>query len=361
MQQRKTILGSSKAVVKLAIIRENREKLEEFFDKKKGKMVETKMENNNITTLVLLDIVNKNTTISGYTLGPFLQIGLYSFVGVVSLVTNLTIILVFSTNKLLKTRSNQLLINLAVSDIFIALIGIPIQSINLSLKNGPLTVDIFCQLHGVLVVMSFLFSNFNLCLIAVYRYLLIVKTKLHDAIFSTVKLPFFMIANYIIVTLICLPSVLGWGKIDYNKYRGHCMVVWEYSLSYLLFLQFLSFSIPLVIVGFCYYKVLRFTSISRKRLSLSAERIQSISRTQDLRLTFMLMTVFGCFLICFMPYCILLYYEGLFHKKATQVFSFCAMFFAYFNGMMDFFIYAIMNREFRNILKNNLKKAFRKR
>ena len=299
---------------------------------------------------------NLSSTISR-SIHPALQLTLFNLVGLVSLITNLIIIFVISTNKIIKTRSNQLLINLAASDILVVIVSIPIQSVNIVLKKGPLTVDLFCQLHGALILMSFLFSNFNLCLIAVYRYLLVVKKKFHDAVFSKVKLPIICLGNYIIVILIALPSVLGWGKVKYNTFRGHCMVVWEHSLSYLLFVQLFSFTIPLVIIGFCYYNVIRHTNTSRKRLSTNIDRLQSVSKLQELRLTFMLLMVMGCFFLCFTPYTILLFYEGVFHNRASETFSFCAMFFAYFNGILDFFIYSVMNAQFRNVLKNSLTKA----
>ena len=301
----------------------------------------------------LAKIPNNTMTIIR-TINPIFQVTVFGVIGIVSFLSNILIIIVIYTHRNIRSKSNSLLINLAVSDILVVVVGIPIQSINLMSEYGPVTVDLFCQVHGAIILLAFLVSNFNLCLIAVYRYFLIVKPKIHDLIFSKVNLYFIIFLTYLTAAIIVLPALLGWGNIDYNKFRGHCMVVWEYSITYLLFLQLLAFTIPLIIIGFCYYQVISCTINSRKRLSSIADRMQTITKLQEQRLTIMLLVVMGCFFTCFMPYAVLLYYEGIFKKSASEEFSFCAMLFAYFNSTMDFFIYSIMNSKFRNALKNNI-------
>ncbi|XP_002153808.3 melatonin receptor type 1A isoform X1 [Hydra vulgaris] len=295
-----------------------------------------------------IGIIQNNTFYFKRNVDPTLQVAVFSAIGVISFVTNLIIIFIIYTHRIIRTRSNSLLINLAISDILVVVIGVPIQSTNLLSKNGPVTVGAVCQLHGALVLLTFLVSNFNLVLIAAYRYLLIVKPKVHDFLFSKVNLLFIILITYLTVGVIVLPALLNWGNINYNPFRAHCMVVWEYSISYLLFLQFFAFNIPLGIIGFCYYKIITCTINSRKRLH---NTVDNKVKFQEQRLTCMLLVVVGCFFTCFMPYAILLYYEGAFKKRASEIFSFCAMVFAYFNSTLDFFIYSIMNAKFRRALK----------
>ncbi|XP_057313402.1 rhodopsin-like isoform X1 [Hydractinia symbiolongicarpus] len=288
------------------------------------------------------------------------QIGLYCFIGSISLLSNILIITVIVSKKSMRTRSNIFLVNLALTDLFIILFGLPPTITNLALGYHG-TNNVYCNITGSLILIMFLCSNFNLTLIAMHRYILISRNKYYRRIFSKKNSIISACISWSIAVTMSLPPFFGWGKYTYNFGRAHCMVEWGYSLSYLLFIQILAFPVPVTILIFCYYKVVKSTNDSRKRLTASADRHNLSKKLREWKLTMMLLAVVVSLLFCFMPYAALIYLEGVFKTETTEIHSFLAMIFAYSNSIFDFWIYSIMSSKFRNTLYSIFNKLFAKR
>lgn len=288
------------------------------------------------------------------------QIGLYCFIGSISLLSNILIITVIVSKKSMRTRSNIFLVNLALTDLFIILFGLPPTIANLALGYHGTNI-LYCSITGSLILIMFLCSNFNLTLIAMHRYILISRNKYYRRIFSKKNSIISACISWSIAVSMSLPPFFGWGKYSYNFGRAHCMVEWGYSLSYLLFIQILAFPVPVTILIFCYYKVVKSTNDSRKRLTASADRHNLSKKLREWKLTMMLLAVVVSLLFCFMPYAALIYMEGVFKTETSDIHSFLAMIFAYSNSIFDFWIYSIMSSKFRNTLYSIFNKLFMKR
>ena len=284
------------------------------------------------------------------------QITLYSTVGVISFLSNTLLFLVLGFTKKLHTKTNFLLASLGITDWFIFVFGITINISNLA--TTPIDSGLSCDVTGLLVLIPFLVSNFNLSLIAFHRYMLIVRNRIHKRIFSFKKVVIYVIGIWCAGIIISIPPLFGWGRFSYNPHRAHCMIDWGASKSYLLFVQIVAFPVPLTIMVFSYYKVFTHSYTSQKRLRSSSDRHNLKINTRELSLTLTLLVVVVVFFSSQVPYAVLIYIEGFFKAKPPPVFSFLAMFFAYSNGMCDFWIYAAMSVKFRhasfNIIRNCL-------
>lgn len=276
-----------------------------------------------------------------------LQCALYGTIGIISLFSNALIFLVIGCHKKMRTRSYFLLFNLALTDALIVIIGVPITIANLKSKHA-VTNGVYCDIHGALMLLIFCASNFNLALIAVHRYVLIMKNDYYEKFFSKTKTFIAAVFTWVLSgTLFSLPPVLfGWGRMRYDAGRAHCMLDWGSSVSYLIYCQILSFTVPLSIMGFCYYKILKYGHECRKRLKKSADRHNFAKKVTEIRLTIMLIIIVVVFMLCFTPYAVMTWREAVF-KKNSPVLSFVAMLFAYSNSMFDFWIYSAMSKNFR--------------
>jgi len=276
-----------------------------------------------------------------------LQCTIYSIVGVISCVSNVLIILTILKTKKMRTKSNYLLVNLAITNLLILIFGVPITCYSLLVNEYQPITGAFCDIAGFLILVAFLSSNFNLSLIAMHRYLLIAKNQFYMRYVTNKRLFYSIIFCWCIPTLISLAPALGWGKLDYNFGRAHCMVVWEDDKGYLIFLQFTAFTIPLAIMIFSYYKVITTTKRSRKRFLTTADEANTLRKKLEQQLTIMLLAVVIVFFTCFMPYAIMIYTEGFFGIVTSEEYSFCAMIMAYANSCCEFWIYFFMSRKFR--------------
>ena len=287
------------------------------------------------------------------------QITLYATVGAVSLVCNSLIFLVIGTNKDMRTKSNYLLISLATTDWLIIVTGIPIHLINL-IKGGNQTHGMVCDLFGFLILVPFLVSNFNLTLIAVHRYVLVVRNKSYRKVFTDKRIYMSIALVWGIGILLSIPPLLGWGSFSYNANRAHCMIDWQKSLSYLIVLQTMAYPAPMATMCFCYYKILRHSYESSKRLASSGDKHRIAKKKREVRLSIMLLLVLLCFFILFFPYAIMIIYEGQIGGTPSHTFSFISMLGAYSNSMVDFWIYAAMSTKFRQALKRLFYRIFGK-
>lgn len=286
------------------------------------------------------------------------QIALYTIVGTKSLLCNSIIFMVISTNKKMRTKSNLMLLSLATTDWLTIIIGIPIHLINLA-KGGNQTHNSFCDLSGFLILIPFLVSNFNLTLIAVHRYVLVVRNTDYRRLFTQRNTYLLIAAIWTIGITLSVPPLLGWGSFAYDHNRAHCMVDWQRSLTYLVFLQLLAYPAPMCIMCFCYFKILKHSYASTKRLAVTAavsseNRRVVTKKKREVRLSIMLLLVVLCFFTLYFPYAILIVYEGIAGGTPSHAFSFIAMLCAYSNSMVDFWIYAAMSTKFRQALKRFL-------
>lgn len=277
------------------------------------------------------------------------QVALYSIVGIISFISNSMIFLVIGTNKKLQTKSNFLLLSLALTDWFITVLGLPPQLLNLiSGKNN--TKAAACDIFGFLILVPFLATNLNLTLIAVHRYVLVARNNIYRKVFTNGKTVMAVALVWLTSILLALPPLIGWGRYSYNEDRAHCMIDWSFSTGYLVFLQVFAYPFPMAAMCFSYYKILKHSYRSSKRLEASQDQRNIFKKKREIRLTIMLLLVLCGFFILYFPYASLIIYEGMLKKTASHIFSFVAMFSAYCNSMLNFWIYAGMNTKFRQAL-----------
>ena len=278
----------------------------------------------------------------------------YSTVGIISLLSNVFIVVIITVNKRMRTKNNFLLVNLAVTDLLIVINGIPVTLYNLNSRSHIRGIP--CQVFGFLILVPFLGSNFNLTLIAFHRYLLISHTNFYLKHVTKIKLFLAALLCWCMAVILSLFPIFGWGRFLYHEHRAHCMVDWKFDQGYLIFLQVLAFPVPLIFLIFCYYKVMKKTASSRRRLKISADRHNLLQKLNEQKLTLMLVTVVITFVICFLPYAVMIYIEGFSLWIIPREYSFLAMMFAYGNSMCDFWIYAAMSKKFRSAVRRTIRR-----
>lgn len=283
----------------------------------------------------------------------------YCLIGATSLLSNILIFVVIACDNTLRTKTNFLLVNLALSGCLVILIGIPIQVINLREDASKVELAIAtsttfaCELQGVCTLVTYLVSIFNLVLIAIHRYVLVVKNAFYAKLFTWKRLVASIIFIWLLAVMTCLPPTFGWGLYVYSKDHGHCMVDWSHSTGYVMSIHMLSYLLPLLVMVFCYQQLLSHTLASSRRISDHDHTTQvnnnsSMKRSSsEVRLILMLVLVVFCFFVSFLPYCISMVIKGYMHMQSPKALSFAAMLFVYANGIFNFWIYAIMDTKFR--------------
>ncbi|KAG8316304.1 5-hydroxytryptamine receptor 1 isoform X2 [Homalodisca vitripennis] len=204
---------------------------------------------------------------SPYTPFKALIIGfVLSCVILVTIIGNILVCVAVCLVRKLRRPCNYLLVSLAVSDLCVAILVMPMALLYEILGRwnfGPIVCDVWVSFD----VLSCTASILNLCMISVDRYYAITK----PLEYGVKRTPRRMIACVSMVWLgaacISLPPLLILG----NRYEGgeHCLVCQDFG--YQIYATLLSFYIPLAVMIFVYYKIFR----AARKIVLEERRAQS--------------------------------------------------------------------------------------
>ena len=286
---------------------------------------------------------------------PFLQVILYGVVGGWSLLSNLLIISVFMCNRMLKDTINLLLLSMAINDILVIITGVPLTILNLIQGTHHEISQMLCPYMGYVTLALFVCSVLHLPMIALQRYLSVVKSSFYVKHSTKGKSFIAIVAVWIISFMISLPPLLGWGSIRYDAARFWCFVIWRETGQYLAFVNILCFPIPLGIMIYSYFKVYKYYTQAFKRITARSSGLGHVSEKarikREQRLTIMLILVVCWFFASFFLYLLGAYGEAFSLFRFPDKLDFAALLLAYCNSIGNFWLYAFMGSKFRKGLK----------
>ncbi|XP_066440391.1 G-protein coupled receptor 84-like isoform X2 [Eleutherodactylus coqui] len=320
----------------------------------------------------------------------------------VGTVGNVLTVIAYALDKKLQTRFNLLIINLAMADILYCTFLMPFSVdtvLHLHWRSGAL----FCKIFGMLVFVSNSVSIWNLCLIAISRYILITNNKLFDRIFRKWSITCILLATwvagfgssapivpyYVLVPNVCTCSfdrikgrpyttipfcfyfVVGLGSVGvfhlliHLKVKSASKALNRYKLDSSNNTKTNDSSSNPDVNGKCdeannsgVDTVAPSESISTYRTSSSAVVLHSTDHTRSTarvshskdsdfrKVTRMCFVVFLFFVICYIPFLLLNIFDA--KNAAPQVLHMIAMNFTWLNSCINPILYAAMHQQFRD-------------
>nr|XP_046918039.1 5-hydroxytryptamine receptor-like [Dermatophagoides farinae] len=188
-------------------------------------------------------------------LNPNLKITLIvllSLMIVCTVIGNILVCLSVILVRKLRHPSNYLLVSLAISDLCVAILVMPLAlqyelSQSWRLSNG------ICDLWVSFDVTACTSSILNLCTISIDRYLAIKKPLTYGVRRTTKRILSFIVAVWIASCLISIPPVLILGNEHGTPEQPICEV--SQNLGYQLYATLGAFYIPLFVMIVMYYKI----------------------------------------------------------------------------------------------------------
>ncbi|ESP01368.1 hypothetical protein LOTGIDRAFT_111898 [Lottia gigantea] len=257
----------------------------------------------------------------------------------------LTILAVWRTS-ILRTVPNMYVVSLAVADLIVGGITLPVQII-LSLPPFSLLLDedkYFCLFQMVIYFVSVTTSVFSMGVIAVDRALYI-GYPLHYNRFSTEKTAKVIIAGTWTASL-----MISIAPFYYNTWR-ECQVCFSFfviPMEYQLYVQVGSIILVIILTSICYGYILY---IARSKQGRSA------GWEADMKLVKIFLMVFGLFIGCWTPL-LSLVFDGYINQEKKELYhstffetSFCL---SVLNSGMNFLVYSVKNMDFRKAIRDIL-------
>ncbi|KAK7501379.1 hypothetical protein BaRGS_00007504 [Batillaria attramentaria] len=259
----------------------------------------------------------------------------------------LTILAVFRFEKL-RTRANMYIVSLAATDALVGLLQFVVGSFFIpSVQSWFDSTEFVCV--GMLSwgYCAVVCSGFNMCLIALDRYIYIAKPYLYERYLTERN-----IAGAI-VTVWVLAFVYGTIPLYYNTFSTskHCASREVIPLMYRSFLSAGLFLFCCLCTGALYIKITLITLHHKKNIARAGAENARNSRVDrgSLKALKLFLTVFGCLFICWSPYFVAELVDA--YTDVANVWLRSFMFLGFLNSGMNIFIYPYFNKEFRKAMK----------
>ena len=275
-------------------------------------------------------------------------------------VGNLMTCFIFIQNKALRTRTNYLVVSLAVADVLQSLNMIFI--ITTLLSGGWLFGHAVCQLSGWANFSFISTSLVSVALIGVNRYFKVVR-KTSKNIFTKKSTIIMIACSWIFPGLYGLGPVFGWSSYQYQ--RGKLMCAFQFSDSTSFTLITMSFAVlfPFSTISFTTYKIIQHVKRNNKKLAYSQIPLQlQQRRKRENRISAMLMSVILCFVIFYAPLSALNFVQLGYGSNYSLPYRADAwtVIIAMLNHANNPFIYCILNKKFRKGFKGICSKEKRR-
>ncbi|KAJ8894822.1 hypothetical protein PR048_000129 [Dryococelus australis] len=239
----------------------------------------------------LLDQVARNRSLDD---GAFYSLILiYSLMIVVGAAGNSLVVCAVVRKPAMRTARNMFIVNLAVSDLLLCLITMPLTLMEILTKYWPLGRHSFtCKMMGTLQATSIFVSTISITAIALDRYQVIVYPTRE----SLQKLgAVFILTGIWLTSLVLASPMFIWKTLKYHdinlpsygiEYIAYCLEEWpvEHGRAYYsVFSLLVQYVLPIIIVSVSYSRIcrkLRYRYINSSAVGSSASKATAAAGSQ---------------------------------------------------------------------------------
>ena len=180
-------------------------------------------------------------------------------INIAALIGNAALCLIFHRNPRLRTSTNLYILSLAISDVVMATVGMPLVAYVLIAGEWSFP-PILCSVHGFLVLTLSFVSLEIVTLTAINRYFHITKAGLAYPRWLSRKWTAVSLVATVpaAALLVGFPLMAGWGRFTYHPGKMTCVLNLyrrTADLAYSCLLCLLLVIVPFSVISFCYSKV----------------------------------------------------------------------------------------------------------
>ena len=292
---------------------------------------------------------SESTSIGDETWFRVLKYTLYGLIFLISMPGNFMVCVIITRRRKMKTITNFLILNLAISDVLYTLY-VPLDIVVIEAETWPFA-HFFCKLFFPLMTLSICVSALTLMALALSRFWAVVFPLHRQISIAQVKI------SLIFIWLIGIVEVVPYAVFLQVSKKHTCDEIWPSESSrkaYTVFLFFLQFVIPLTAITFAYTMVgFELKKGSRRSENRTLEQTRNEESRKVIR---MLVVITVAFALCNLPSSILWLIND-----STEISSFDEII-AFFN-FLDFgnaavnpLIYLVCNEDFRREFCRYLRK-----
>ena len=286
-----------------------------------------------------------------------LEVALSILICLISILDNFLVVYVVNKDSRLKRVTNIFILNLALTDIFMATMYMPFWVI--SLHSGSwIFSEKWCQLSAAILSILGTTSHLNMGLIAFNRYVRVVKPAMYSILFPSKRMArLYCALLWIASTLVATPPLYGWGKIAYHPSFAICTFSWKIQhISYAIVLMAVLVNGNTIAIFYSYYKIYKILKESTHNLNAHSTEDGAPSserRRTDIKLLKTSFAVVCTFVVTMTPGSVLAICETA-GCLIPRTISLAAMYLMFTSGLVNPIIYGLMNPQFQTAFKRTL-------
>ncbi|XP_048853167.1 visual pigment-like receptor peropsin [Brienomyrus brachyistius] len=274
--------------------------------------------------------------------------------GVISIASNIVVLLMFVKFKELRNATNTIIINLAFTDIGVAAIGYPMSAAS-DLHGSWKFGFTGCQVYAALNIFFGMASIGLLTVVAIDRYLTICRADIGQKM-NTCSYTLMILAAWTNALFWASMPVVGWASYAPDPTGATCTINWRNNdssfVSYTMAVVLVNFLIPLLAMLYCYYNV----SVSMKRyISSNHLDVTNLDWSDQVDVTKMSIVMILMFLVAWSPYAIVCLWASFGDPRTIPAtMAIIAPLFAKSSTFYNPCIYVIANKKFRRAIAGML-------
>ncbi|XP_041368576.1 trace amine-associated receptor 1-like [Gigantopelta aegis] len=268
-------------------------------------------------------------------------------------------------HKSLRTKTNGLVVSLAIADLCIALGPMPLSIfltwIDKDYKVGTTVCLIMASLDNYLCSVSILQLSF----LALDRYISITKPFLYERIGNRAIFLMVLVCWIFPIFLSFLPILTKWYRVDLEEWHacvkpsshamGHCPFFANKTYSLIVFVFFVA---SLLVMLFCYsiiFKVARKQASQIRSLTVVVDKRAEKHLKQELKAAKSIGILVVTFSVCWIPSVIVTLVNPFIGYTVSDVVYGTTLWLAYTNSMLNPLLYYLSHRPFKKAVRKTLR------
>ncbi|XP_026578666.1 rhodopsin [Pseudonaja textilis] len=257
-------------------------------------------------------------------------------------------------HKKLRTPLNYILLNLAVANLFMVLVGFT-TTMYTSMNGYFIFGTVGCNIEGFFATMGGEIALWSLVVLAVERYVVVCK-PMSNFRFTQTHAIMGVSLTWIMALACAAPPLVGWSRYIPEGMQSSCGVDYYtptpevHNESFVMYMFLVHFVTPLIIIFFCYGRL-----VCTVKEAAAQQQESATTQKAEKEVTRMVILMVIAFLVCWVPYASVAFY--IFTHQGSDfgpVFMTIPSFFAKSSAIYNPVIYIVMNKQFRNCMITTL-------
>ncbi|XP_048767267.1 melanocortin receptor 5-like [Ostrea edulis] len=297
--------------------------------------------------------------------------GMFSIIACINIPGNILVIRTVMKTPNLRQPCNFYIVSLAVTDLLIGFIY-PVYNIShlehVPEISRPLGQWNVCRFLVTEVLALEICSSYHLVAITVTRYIAIVYPLRYHLYVTTRSTKFIIFTIWVLSQGVCIVMYTIYNPEEYIKEpTSVCRYELIFSIAHVCVLFFIQLFLPLLIMLGLYVKIARIARAQAKIIALqervpwnNSPKASSNVIRHELKSTFMVSILLGCFTIGWMPMMIYFFYEiTCVNCYVTPFIRASCRILLFMNSAVNVFIYAGRLAAFRKSIKSDFTKLYK--